>query len=227
MAKRGLLCVSVAADNQEAILAALPPVLSMVDVVEIRLDGMIDPAIDQCLSHLAKPVLVTNRPGWEGGKWVGSEQDRINLLCAAVQSGAQYVDMELLTEPELQAQLLKTARAHGAQVIVSHHDFQCTPPHADLQETLRRMILSGADIGKMVTTAQTSEDALRLLCLQQEALAATFPFCAFAMGTPGKMSRLATLYLGGFMTYAALSEQQATAPGQLTVADLQVLTSFF
>ena len=37
----------------------------------------------------------------------------------------------------------------------------------------------------------------------------------------GKLSRITTLLLGGFMTYAALDEQQATAPGQLTVQQLR------
>jgi 3-dehydroquinate dehydratase len=41
------------------------------------------------------------------------------------------------------------------------------------------------------------------------------------MGEEGKLSRITTLLLGGFMTYAALDEQQATAPGQLPVLQLK------
>ena len=41
------------------------------------------------------------------------------------------------------------------------------------------------------------------------------------MGEEGKLSRIITLLLGGFMTYAALDKQQATAPGQLTVKQLK------
>jgi len=87
------------------------------------------------------------------------------------------------------------------------------------------MIDSGADIGKIVTTAVSPEDALRILSLQEAAMAASFPLSAFAMGAHGAISRLATLYLGGFMTYAALSPEQATAPGQITVQNLHALLS--
>jgi 3-dehydroquinate dehydratase len=41
------------------------------------------------------------------------------------------------------------------------------------------------------------------------------------MGEAGRLSRIATILLGGFMTYAALDATQATAPGQLTIQELK------
>lgn len=227
MTPTGLICVSVAADDAAGIIAAVLPVVPLVDVVEIRLDGMKISGIEPCISAIPRPVLVTNRPTWEGGQYTSGEQDRIDLLCMWVQAGARFVDIELRTSRDLREQVLEVARQHGTQVIISSHDFTGTPPLADLQETLRQMIASGADIGKIVTTATNAEDALRILSLQQEALAGHFPLSAFAMGTAGKISRLATLYLGGFMTYAALTAEQATAPGQLSVHDLNALIALF
>jgi 3-dehydroquinate dehydratase type I len=227
MARSGLICVSVMAGDEAGILATVMPVVPLVDVVEIRLDGMQDPRIGPCIAQIPRPVLVTNRPLWEGGQFAGNEQERIDLLCRAVQSGARYVDIELRTGPDLRAQVQREAQKQSAKVIISSHDFQGTPPLANLRETLRQMIASGADIGKMVTTATGPEAALRILSLQQEALAGRFPLSAFAMGAAGKISRLATLYLGGFMTYAAITAEQATAPGQLSVRDLHTLTAFF
>jgi 3-dehydroquinate dehydratase type I len=89
------------------------------------------------------------------------------------------------------------------------------------------MIASGAHVGKIVTTAQTANDVLRVLALQQEARAAGFPLTAFCMGEAGRISRLATLYLGGYMSYACLNEAQATAPGQLSVHRLRQLIQVF
>jgi len=223
MAPTGLICVSIAAEDAAGIIAAVMPVVQLVDVVEIRLDGMIDPRIEQCVTNIPRPVLVTNRPTWEGGQYARSEQDRIDLLCQAIQSGAQYVDIELRTDVDLREQVQKVARKHGTRVIMSSHDFQGTPSFAVLKETLRQMTASGADVGKIVTTAMNAEEAVRILSLQQEALASHFPLSAFAMGAAGKISRLATLYLGGFMSYAAITAQQATAPGQLSVHDLHTL----
>ena len=48
-----------------------------------------------------------------------------------------------------------------------------------------------------------------------------------AMGEPGRITRLATLYLGATMTYAALDKHQATAPGQLSVTHLRSLITLF
>jgi 3-dehydroquinate dehydratase I len=225
MAARGLICASVMAEESNDILAAVPSVASLIDVIEIRLDGLRDPRIASCIASLPKPVLVTNRPAWEGGRFTGSERERIDLLCQALQWGARYVDIELLAAPDLRARVQQEAKKFGAQVIISNHDFQGTPTAEQLRVTLRQMISSGADIGKIVTTAASPEDALRILSLLEEAMAARFPLSAFAMGVAGAISRLATLYLGGFMTYAALSPEQATAPGQITVQNLHALLS--
>lgn len=223
MTSRGLICVSIAAPDAVAVQAAVAPVLEWVDVIEIRLDGMADPRIDACVATLHTPVLATNRPHWEGGQWQASEQERVDLLCQSLRSGARYVDIELHTAPSLRQQVLDEAAKVGAQVIISNHDFATTPASDHLQHTLEQMMASGADIGKIVTTATGPADCLRILALQERAMAAGFPLCAFAMGTAGAISRLATLYLGGFMTYAALSPQMATAPGQLSVQDLHAM----
>jgi 3-dehydroquinate dehydratase type I len=111
----------------------------------------------------------------------------------------------------------------GAQVILSSHDFHTTPSSEHLERTLEQMMTSGADIAKVVVTAHNPRETLRILALQERAMAAGFPLSAFAMGAAGAISRLATLYLGGFMTYAALSPEQATAPGQLSVQALHAL----
>ena len=224
---RGLVCVSVAAADAATVIARVLPVLSLADVVEIRLDAMLEARIDPCVSALDLPLLVTNRPRWEGGLFAGREDDRVDQLCAAVRAGARYVDIELRTDPALRSRLFTVARDCSARVIVSSHDFTGTPPAAALRATLRQMVASGADLGKIVTTATNADEALRVLALQQEAALLGFPLSAFAMGEPGRITRLATLYLGGAMTYAALDEHQATAPGQLSVAHLRSLITLF
>ncbi|MDR2549486.1 MAG: type I 3-dehydroquinate dehydratase [Desulfobulbus sp.] len=220
---RGLICVSVLAESNAAVLAAVAPVAGLADVVEIRLDGLREPLTPACVAALGKPVLATNRPIWEGGRFAGSESERIGCLETALRNGAHQVDIELRTAPEFRDRLLATARACGAQVLVSSHDFAATPAADLLSAILGQMVASGADIGKIVTTAATPADALRVLALQQEAEAVAFPLCAFAMGKAGAISRLATLYLGGHMTYAAPSPEQATAPGQITIHNLHRL----
>lgn len=223
MVQRGLICVAVLAETCEEVLAAVTPVAGLADVIEIRLDGLREPLTPACITALDKPVLVTNRPTWEGGRFDGSEQERIDQLEAALRSGAHFIDIELRAAPDARARLLAAARRFGARALISSHDFTATPSASHLRDLLRQMIASGADIGKIVTTATSPADVLRVLALQQEAAAAAFPLCAFAMGEVGTISRLATLFLGGFMTYAALSPDLATAPGQITIHNLHRL----
>ncbi len=221
--QRGRICVSIGAENETAVQAAIAPVLPLVDVIEIRLDCMRDPRVDRFIKSVNAPVLVTNRPAWEGGQWNEGEQERIELLCQALEWGAAYVDIELLATPEFRQQVLDQAARSGAKVILSSHDFQATPSQEILEDRLTQMMASGADVGKIVVTAHGPEDCLRILTLQEKALTENFPLSAFAMGGAGAISRLATLYLGGFMTYAALSPEQATAPGQLSVQELHAM----
>jgi 3-dehydroquinate dehydratase-1/3-dehydroquinate dehydratase/shikimate dehydrogenase len=110
------------------------------------------------------------------------------------------------------------------KLILSWHDFKETPSAAELTNLLQQMAGSGAHIGKIVTTAHNANDVLRVLALQEEARAAGFSLIAFCMGEAGRISRLATLYLGGYMSYACLNEEHSAAPGQISIRSLREMT---
>ena len=217
----GTICVSVAAPDTQQVRAALQPVGQDVDVVEIRLDAMQEIDISALCKQIDRPLLFTNRPIWEGGFSKEPEEKRIAHLLEAVAHGAQFVDLELKTDIAFREQLLEECSGTQTRMIISHHDFEKTPDSASLSRTLQQQIQSNAHIGKIVTMAHDPLDVLRVLHLQCEAQSNNFPLIAFCMGEEGKLSRTITLLLGGFMTYAALDEQQATAPGQLFVHQLK------
>lgn len=217
----GGICVAVALPDTLSAIKAVQPVLPDVDVVEIRLDAMQQPDIAGLCRQIARPLLFTNRPAWEGGACQSSEEKRIEPLLAAVRCQASFVDLELRTDPSQRQRLLDEIRGSATRLIVSHHDFAGTPDAVQLSAILQEQAQSGAHIGKIVTMAHDHLDVLRVLNLQCEARARNFPLIAFCMGKPGRISRIITLLLGGFMTYAALDAGQATAPGQLTVQQLK------
>lgn len=217
------ICVSVAGATVPEALAIAQGSESLADVIEIRLDSMAQPTVGPFIEGLAKPLLFTNRPTWEGGNFNGEERQRIDLLLRAIEAGAAYVDFELNTESSLQQEILQAARARKCRSVVSWHDFKTTASSQALRTILQRQIQSGADIGKLVTTARCFQDVLRVLDLQTEAAELGFPYIAFCMAGPGMISRVATLDLGGYMTYAAPDQGTATAPGQLTVSSLRTI----
>lgn len=217
----GLVCVSVAQPSVEQTLAAAGALVGQADVIEIRLDVMTPPAVAPLMTALRTPLLFTNRAQWEGGMFHGDETKRVALLVEAAQQGAAYVDLELKTDLHLRRDVL--AAATSSRVILSWHNFDHTPEDAVLADILAQQQESGAHIGKMVTMAHSWQDVLRVLHLQLRAAEKKFPLIAFCMGAPGVISRLATLELGGYMTYAAPDEASATAPGQLPIAALNHL----
>lgn len=225
MKERGKICVSVTGADATAVYAEVQPVLEKVDVIEIRLDMMAEPDVARCCGFFRKPLLFTNRPVWEGGAFSSFEDDRIRPLFAAVELQAAYVDFELRADPRLRNKLLESMQSSPTRMILSWHDFKTTPLAEELVGILQQMMDSGAHIGKIVTTAHTPADVLRVLNLQERALAADFPLSCFCMEDAGRISRLATLYLGGYMTYASLTDTLATASGQLSVMRLQKLMS--
>jgi len=214
------ICVSIMADSTAAAISLARQNQEVADVLEIRLDRLADPSIAPFTEALRKPLLFTNRAKWEGGHFPGDEKARVSLLIEAAQHGAAYVDIELRTEERLRRELIEAAPPQTG-VIVSWHDFSTTPGATELSEIVSRMHGSGAAIGKLVTTPHCFQDVLRVLNLQAEAATLGLPLIAFCMGEIGMISRVATLNLGGFMTYAAPTGGQATAPGQLPAATLR------
>ncbi len=216
------ICVSVACDKVAQALAIAKHSEQDADVIEIRLDSLSHPEIEPFVNNLAKPLLFTNRPEWEGGAFKGTEAARIRLLLEAVQHDCALVDLELKTAPELRDEMLDVLLKHPQTgLIISWHDFSGTTSSLELDEILLQQMESGAHIGKIVTTAKDYKDVLRVLNLQIIAAENNFPLIAFCMGQIGMISRLATTKLGGYMTYGASAEGKETAPGQIPVSAIR------
>jgi 3-dehydroquinate dehydratase-1 len=212
------ICVSIASEKTETALDIAKQAEEQADIIEIRLDALERPAIDPFIAGLSRPLLFTNRPDWEGGNYKGEEAERVSFLQEAMLAGAAYIDIELKTSHSLKQILFKAIDSTKTKLIISSHDFSGTPSSEKLSEILLQQRSSGAHVGKIVTMAGDYQDVLRVLNLQSEAAEHDFPLIAFCMGRGGMISRLATLKLGGFMTYAAPDTGHAAAPGQLPVS---------
>lgn len=219
------VCVSIARETVEQGLAAARGISSLADVIEIRLDALKRIEVAPFMTQLTNPLLFTNRPIWEGGNFAGEEQARIAPLLEAANQGARYVDLELKAPDSSHQALLEMTNSTSCQLILSWHNFQDTPSQAELVGRLATIQDKGAHIAKIVTMAHDYHDVLRVLTLQEEAARMDIPLIAFCMGRPGVISRVATVDLGGYMTYCAVSDSEATAPGQLSVAVLRQIDS--
>jgi 3-dehydroquinate dehydratase-1 len=188
---------------------------------ELRLDYLERPDLKRLLRTRPGPVIATNRPESEGGRWRGSEAERRLLLEEALELGVDCLDVELAADTAWRRELF--ARRGKSKIILSWHDFAGTPDQSRLNAILEEMLAAQADIVKLVTLVRQPEDNLRVLSLIPRARAQGREIIAFCMGPAGKWSRVAAPFLGSFLTYAPLNPRQASAPGQVTVNELRRL----
>ena len=208
-----MIGVSLGVRTTDEALSALADVAAMADIAELRLDFMAEYDLPRLLADRPCPVIVTNRPEREGGRFTGSEADRLRPLQAAIDLGADYIDIEHDSVSLLPAQRGIT------QVIVSYHDFSVLSP--DLPRITDRIQDQGADVVKVVGMAQTPTDNRYVLETFDEA---RLPTIAIGMGVAGLPSRvLALRYEQCFLTYATLGKGEQVAPGQLPVEAMQAV----
>ena len=137
-------------------------------------------------------------------------------LVKAIEAGARYVDVELEAQKQMSKRIRNAAHENGTIFIRSYHDFEGTDSLEALKAIVEKCHYHGADMVKIVTTARSQDDVDRVLALY-DWYSGEYPnggLIAFCMGEEGRQSRLECLRKGAPYTYAALTEEEAAAPGQ-------------
>src|SRR5262249_13933688 len=151
------------------------------DLIELRLDKMEHPEVAGALEGRRRPVIVTCRARWEGGGFQGSEEERLRILQAALEGGAEYIDVEAaaaFTPGLIQAQ-------GGRRLVVSRHDFDAPPK--DIEGAYRHLRSLGAEISKLAVAVDTLSESLPLFAI---ARGTAEPHVLLAMGPGGLPSRV-------------------------------------
>jgi 3-dehydroquinate dehydratase type I len=211
--KRPRICAVIATKDSELIEAIEP----LVELFEVRID-LIGGGWQELAKQLNKPWIACNRRAEEGGKWGGDETKRIDELLKAVKLGADIVDIELETRNLEKAIPLIKKRA---KCLLSFHELEKTPSLDRMKGIVNRQLEAGADICKVITTAQRFDDNLTVLQLITES--PKTKMVSFAMGPLGLASRILCPLVGGDFTYASIEKGKESAPGQLTVRELRKL----
>ncbi|MBI4266413.1 MAG: type I 3-dehydroquinate dehydratase [Acidobacteria bacterium] len=200
-----LLCETVTGATMAELVAARDA--AMGDMVELRLDGVLDLDVDRALAGRRRPVIVTCRPAWEGGRFEGSEEERHAILARALELGAEHVDVEWQTLRQIPegSAFHSLIRQHRGRILVSSHDFSGVP--ADLPDRVRAMRGTGAPVIKVAVTASRLTDMLPLLEVARGGNAVVI-----GMGEAGVASRVLASRFGSPWTYAG----NGVAPGQLS-----------
>ncbi len=202
------LCVALTEKDTESMLAAMHSLPAQVDLVEVRVDAMGSVDLERLIDGRGRPVIVTNRPPRQGGACTDPETERLAGLRRAAELGAEYVDVELDAVADLGELPGPTQR------IVSVHDFEATP--SDLPALLDRILQTGPDVAKVVTTAHDIMDAVPVLELLRTNTSGA-PLIALSMGEEGLVTRVLAGKFGAFLTFASHAAGMESAPGQVAV----------
>lgn len=188
-----MLCISLRGPTLQEAERQLAEALPLADLIEWRLDLFDDPRAIKTLHPVCPIPQIFTLRN-------GSEE----LLKELVELKPDYVDLEHpVPVPE------------GVKVIRSYHNYEETPEN--LEAILAELRQHPATYYKIATKAHTTSDALRLLNLGGDDV------LAMGMGEEGVCTRILAPLFGQPFVYAALSDAEKTAPGQLTAQTLQEL----
>lgn len=220
-----LLCIPIIAQDIEGAIAKISEAEKHADILELRLDLMSSFHLEQLIDAANKPVIVTYRSEKEGGQGNLDPSIVADHLMTAVQKKAEYIDIELNMPTELRDKIIQNKGA--SRIIISTHIMDGTPSDDKLNILLENSIRANADIVKIVTMANRPYDNLRMLDLVSKAHTRGIKIIAFCMGSLGRMSRIFSLLMGGYLTFASLKGGEESAPGQIPVNEMKKLLEYF
>jgi len=212
------ICASIQVNTTDQTISEAKRLGDTVDYIELRLDYRTEPiSLKEVRDATHVPLIATNRCKEQGG--YASEPDRLEVLREASEAGFEFIDLEILT-PSVKHHV-KSIQAWGCKVILSHHDFHVTPLLGFMQETRDKAARLGADVCKIIGTAESFMDNIVYL----KFLKRNPGNISFGMGQHGVVSRVLSPYMGALFTYAASSSGRECAPGQLTPGEMSALYS--
>ena len=224
-----MICTTIQNKNLAQIIEALEGC----EMAEIRLDrcDLSLKDIEECFTSDVPLVatcrladLMATEPSLQDenltpqSKEIKAAQIAEKRLCKAIEAGARYVDVELEAPKQMSKRVRNVAHESGTVFIRSYHNFDGTDSVEALKAIVEKCFYHGADLVKVVTTANCPEDVERVMSLYESADANLIAFC---MGEAGRASRIECLKYGAPYTYAALSEAEAAAPGQMATEDMK------
>ncbi|HOC46655.1 MAG: type I 3-dehydroquinate dehydratase [Syntrophorhabdaceae bacterium] len=217
-----MICVSVYEPTVEACLDSLKGL----DFAEVRIDAMAHGTVDDMRRIFSQPLtlIATFRPQGplDDGGHIPGDATRKRLLMAAIEAGANYVDIEAGSDRAYREEIIAKARSKDCKVIVSSHNFDETPEAGELIATACHCLDEGADIVKIACMVNSDRDNVRLLgILSREDLSGRT--VVIGMGTKGRITRVAGPLFGSPFTFASLSDEKRTAEGQMDMFTMELI----
>jgi len=219
-ARTGRICAVVAGYTARDAIRQVKEGLTHSRTIELRLDWLRNAGQRARLldwlrgSRLTATFIATCRTKAGGGRFAGSVGAQLDILASAVRSGCDWCDVEVET---LRSNGMEGVRRvlRPARILVSFHGFRGTPK--SLVRQAAAALHFGGDGTKIAVQTHRIADSIRVLDLARRRRHVV----AIPMGEAGLPARVLALREGGELAYAPVRE--ATAPGQVSLRDMQQL----
>ena len=166
------------------------------------------------------PVVLTCRPKRQGGHYPGAEEQRIEILSAAIESGVSWVDLELDIEPKSRKALVDSA-GDKTRIIASQHTSEQPPSASEIIEDVEDNSDAG-EIVKMCYRTLGRHDGLRLFESAWSLNDSDTPNAIMGSGSGGDWTRIHAPLLGQAMVYTTMETGwHLSRQGRINASDLQ------
>lgn len=216
------VCMAITDSDPAALVDKAEALIRDNTFLEFRLDYLPRPAlalpkIKRLMEYNPHVVAIaTCRRASSGGKFQGSLASQLDILGKASASGCQLVDIELQSALKCRLEQVQRLRSRSG-LILSYHDFHSTK---NLESTLEKMVAIPADFYKIVSTATTLYDNVTMMKFLEKN-GDRHSLIGLCMGEQGIISRLLGVRAGSVFTFAAVTPDEKTAPGQITAQELR------
>lgn len=212
------MLVAVITDLNKYSRDALQRLTTNVEAVELRLDyfNSIDHAqLQSFVMSFELPIIFTLRKKEQGGKYCGTEEQRLSEIKNLIRLNPTYFDIEC-DVPKDEIEKIHQQN-QNTKLLCSYHNFYSTPK--DLNKLLDQMISPFFYAYKIATYAQDSLDALKMLIFLKKR-SNQVNLAGLCMGYHGAVTRILSPIFGGFLNYSYCDPEVITAPGQISFDEL-------
>jgi 3-dehydroquinate dehydratase/shikimate dehydrogenase len=206
-----MLCISVAPISRSLAKADLLNAAHQCDLVELCVDHFLkEPDVGDLVKGIPKPILIACRRSQDGGKFEGTDDERMMLLRQSIVAGPEYIELDL----EAAAKVPRFGNTKRLIDVTS-----LSGPPENLEEIFDEAIAAKGDAVKFAWPTPTFEAAWPLIKLlaQKHSL----PVVGLGIGKAAVTLALIGRMLEAPWSYAALEKGLESFPGQPTVAELK------
>ena len=178
-------------------------------------------ALDAFKGGIDLPVALTCRPERQGGYFPGSEEERISVLRAAIDSGVSWVDLEADIDSKIRSELVEIAK--GKTMVISSTHFSEEPSSAsEILDDIEEMADSG-DIIKVCYNTTGRNSALRLFEAAWMLKESDKKTAIMGLGVGGDWTRIHAPLLNQYLVYSTMETgSHLSSEGRINASDLLI-----